>query len=160
MKVAAQVVLGNLSPQIIESEADKGASLLPTRVTRKSPVWFTRCNPLETPQTECSVPFVLQPWNFQSRVRVVEDHKVAERRERQRTQSGVERNGEKGAPPGLEWGAWLEFTDKQEGIRPSMLAFVSDCYRGIPELLTAVERKGIEHRWEMFYIGRTKEKVC
>jgi hypothetical protein len=36
---------------------------------------------------------------------------------------------------GVEWGAWLQFTDEDDQLRPSTLALLADIFRNMPQLI-------------------------
>lgn len=51
-------------------------------------------------------------------------------------------------PPGLEWGAWLELTHKDdERMRPSMMPFFADTFKNISDLLPKEEKEGLGYSW-------------
>jgi hypothetical protein len=48
---------------------------------------------------------------------------------------------------GLEWGAWFEFTDKDDRITNPSLAFLADVFLNTPTLLPKSERVGLTTRY-------------
>jgi len=48
---------------------------------------------------------------------------------------------------GLEWGAWFEFTDKDDKITNPSLAFLADTFLNTPTLLPKSERVGLTTSW-------------
>jgi hypothetical protein len=48
---------------------------------------------------------------------------------------------------GLEWGAWFEFTDKDDRIINPSLAFLVDIFQNTPALLPKSERVGLTSRY-------------
>jgi len=48
---------------------------------------------------------------------------------------------------GLEWGAWFEFTDKNDIISNPSLAFLVDIFMNIPTLLPKSEKVGLTTSW-------------
>ena len=51
---------------------------------------------------------------------------------------------------GLEWGAWFEFTDKDDTITNPSLAFLVDIFLSTPTLLPKSERIGLTTRYFFF----------
>lgn len=51
---------------------------------------------------------------------------------------------------GLEWGAWFEFTDKNERITNPSLAFLVDIFLNAPSLLPKSEKMGLTTRYSNY----------
>lgn len=49
--------------------------------------------------------------------------------------------------PGLEWGSWLAMPcEEKDGLRPSMIPFLADSFKNLPQILPKEERKGLGAR--------------
>jgi len=53
---------------------------------------------------------------------------------------------------GLEWGAWVEFNDKDERITTPSLAFLVDTFLNTPNLLPKSEKVGMTARYPLLVL--------
>ena len=56
---------------------------------------------------------------------------------------------------GLEWGAWFEFTDKDDKITNPSLAFLVDIFLNTPTLLPKSEKVGLTTRYVFVFVSIT-----
>lgn len=91
---------------------------------------YARRVPLHVHPSVAQVTPLFSNVNFKSSYRWAEDKAI---RERNRALGRGERPAVGGG--GLEWGAWLELLDPAEHINVSVLPFLADMFKNIPELL-------------------------
>lgn len=119
MKITAQLIFK--APSVDDSSFRM--SLLP-------PSPYARRVPLHLHPSAAQITPMFGNARFKSNVKWAEDKAI---RERNRALGRGERPAVGGGV--LEWGAWLELIDPLENINVSMLPFLGDMMKNIPELL-------------------------
>jgi hypothetical protein len=96
---------------------------------------YARRVPLHVHPSAAQITPMLQAAQFQSNIRWAEDKAVRERNRAVGRGEGSTIGG-----GGLEWAAWLEFTDPVERVDVAALPFLGDMMRSLPELLPKDQR--------------------
>lgn len=117
MKIAAQLIFK--APSV-----DNGA------LTLSPPSPYARRVPLHTHPSAARPTPLFRGARFKAMVTWAEDEAIQERNRAVGRGTGSPIGG-----AGLEWGAWLQLTDPADSINVSILPFLGDMLRNLPELL-------------------------
>ena len=112
------------------------------------PSTYARRHPLYTHPSKAVSKPIRRTWKFHSYCKWSEDPDILAKNKIDsptRTDSSTIGGG------GLEWGAWFEFTDKDDRITNPSLAFLVDIFLNIPTLLPKSERVGLTTRYYYYF---------
>ena len=107
------------------------------------PSTYARRHPLYIHPLEAITKPIRRTWNFSAYCQCSDEPDILAKNEKHsptRTNSSTIGGG------GLEWGAWFEFTDKDDRITNPSLAFLVDIFLSTPTLLPESEKVGLPIR--------------
>ena len=110
------------------------------------PSTYARRHPLYIHPSKAVSKPIRHTWNFHPYCKWTDEPDILARNEidsPNRTNSSTIGRG------GLEWGAWFEFTDKDDTISNPALAFLVDIFLNTPTLLPKSERVGLTTRYSL-----------
>ena len=133
VKVMAHLIFGVNAP----SPKDK------LNLTLNPPSTYARRVPLHSRPSHAVASPLRHTWKFHPHVKWAEDSKILAKNlpdSPNRTSSSTVGGG------GVEWGAWFEFSGKDERITNPSLCFLVDIFLNTPTLLPKSERVGLTTR--------------
>lgn len=145
VNVMAHFIFGNLSTTPSSSHSGSDATPRATTVTLLPPLPNARVTPLRTHPRDAAESTTKRPAQFKKYTTMREDGVIAAR-------NANSENGALNERPGLEWGSWLEMPREEEGggLRPSMIPFLADSFKNLPQILPKEEKSGLGARFVSF----------
>ncbi|TFK40756.1 thioesterase-like superfamily-domain-containing protein [Crucibulum laeve] len=114
------------------------------QLTLAPPSTYARRLPLYSHPSKAVVKPMRHTWKFHHQIQWAYDPEILKKNlpdAANRTNSNTVGGG------GLEWGAWFEFTDKEERITSPSLVFLVDIFLNTPSLLPKSEKPGLTTSW-------------
>ncbi len=144
-------IFGNLSPARPSSSLSADPARHASTVTLVPPAPNARITPLRTHPRNAAESFTKRPAHFIKYTKMREDEVLAARNPNSNNNAGGwQIAAALNERPGLEWGSWLEMPRELGGIRPSMIPFLADSFKNLPQILPKEERDGLEARCVVF----------
>lgn len=138
VNVIAHFIFGNLS-SADSNDPKRHAST----VTLLPPAPNARVTPLRTHPRDTPESISTRPAEFLKYLKMTEDEVLSARNSNASEQTRSTLNER----PGLEWGSWVEMSREEGGLRLSMIPFLADTFKNLPQLLPKQERDGLEASW-------------
>ncbi|KLO14787.1 hypothetical protein SCHPADRAFT_902928 [Schizopora paradoxa] len=135
VNVMAHLIFGNLSTT--------NSTTVPT-VTLLPPSPNAHIIPLQTHPLDAPEYITNRPARFLKYTEMFEDDVIVSRNKNDNNTRSECLNER----PGLEWGAWLKMPrEEKDGLRSSMIPFLADSFKNLPQILPKEERKGLGASW-------------
>ncbi|PPR00435.1 hypothetical protein CVT24_004496 [Panaeolus cyanescens] len=114
------------------------------RLTLEPPSTYARRHPLYDHPSKATIKPMRSTWAFHTEVQWTRE---AEIEAKNRPDHPNRTNSKTVGGGGLEWGAWLMLTDKEERITNPSLMFFVDMFQNTPSLLPKSEKPGLGVSW-------------
>ncbi|KAF9444333.1 hypothetical protein P691DRAFT_712009 [Macrolepiota fuliginosa MF-IS2] len=113
-------------------------------LTLQSPSAYARRVPLYLHPSTAPRAGGQERWNFQPHIEWTREPDI-EAKNKPNHPNRTDRSSIGGE--GVEWGSWFGFSDKEEKITSTSIAFLVDIFSNLPSLLPRSERKGLVNSW-------------
>ena len=135
MKIMTHAIFGINEPHPRDKKLNLNLNP-PSTYARRHPLYIHRSKAVSKP--------IRQTWKFHPYCRWIDEPDILVKNE---INSPTRTNSSTIGGGGLEWGAWFEFTDKDDKITNPSLAFLVDIFLNTPSLLPKSERVGLTTRY-------------